>query len=257
MSSKRKRQNAYIQESHARFLDEHAKAVKPGKIQTTKFIKPGNVHQKQFVKSIKQNKLTIGSGPAGSGKTLLALFTGVQLMNNPDSPIEKILYIRANIDDKEEKDVGALPGDLLEKVRHLANPIIDNIEIFIDPSYVDEILLDEKITVSPFQMLRGRSFMNKFIIVDEAQNCTPKQIKTVLTRVGSGSKLVLLGDPSQCDIQLMNNGLRDFEWRYATKLQWARENNVELPMTGNIINFTKDDILRDEMTKFVLDLYEM
>ncbi len=256
--SKRRKTQAYIQQAHGKFLNEHAQACSlNSRIETTKFIKPANVHQKQFVKSMKNNQLTIGAGDAGTGKTLLALFTGIQLINNPDSPIEKILYVRANVDDREEKDIGALPGDLLDKVRHLAYPILDNLELFMKPGTIDALLEDERIEVLPYMMMRGRSFHNRFIIIDEAQNLTPKQLKTILTRLGEGSKMVLIGDPTQCDIDPMKNGLRDLEWRLARKLELLKQEGKEASVDYGLVHFTYDDIIRSALTKFVIDLYDM
>ena len=256
--SKRRKAQAYIEQAHTRFINESAMACSSNsKIKTTKFIKPVNVHQKQFVKSMKNNVLTIGSGEAGTGKTLLALFTGIQLINNPDSPIEKILYVRANVDDNEEKDIGALPGDLLEKVRHLAYPILDNLELFLTAQTMDYLLAEGRIEVLPFMMMRGRSFHNRFIIIDETQNVTPKQMKTVLTRKGEGSKMVLLGDPSQCDIDPFKNGLRDLQWRLAKKIELLHQENKEPDIDFGLVYFDKDDIIRSPLTKFVIDLYDM
>ncbi len=256
--SKRKKAQAFIEQAHTRFINETAMACSSNsKIQTTKYIKPVNVHQKQFVKSIKNNVLTVGAGEAGTGKTLLALFTGIQLINNPDSPIEKILYVRANVDDREEKPLGALPGDLLEKVRPLAYPILDNLELFMKPGTIDSLLEDGRIEVLPFMMMRGRSFHNRFIIIDEAQNVTPKQMMTVLTRKGQGSKIILLGDPSQCDIDPFKNGLRDLERRLSVKSQMLIDNNEESEVDFGLIRFTYDDIIRSALTKFVIDLYKL
>lgn len=256
--SKRRKTQAYIQQAHSKFLNEHAQACSfNSRIETTNFIKPINVHQKQFVKSMKNNQLTIGTGDAGTGKTLLALFTGIQLINNPDSPIEKILYVRANVDDREEKDIGALPGDLLDKVRHLAYPILDNLELFMKPGTIDALLEDERIEVLPYMMMRGRSFHNRFIIIDEAQNLNPKQLKTILTRLGEGSKMTLIGDPTQCDIDPMKNGLRDLEWRIARKIEMLKQQGKESNVDYGLVHFTYDDIVRSALTKFVIDLYDM
>jgi phosphate starvation-inducible PhoH-like protein len=256
--SRRRKAQAYIQQAHGKFLNEHAQACSfNSKIETSKFIKPVNVHQKQFVKSMKNNQLTIGSGEAGSGKTLLALFTAVQLINNPESPIEKILYVRANVDDGEERSIGALPGDLLDKVRHLAYPILDNLELFMKPTTIDTLLEEEKIEVLPYAMMRGRSFHNRFIIVDEAQNLNAKQLKTTLTRIAEGSKMVLIGDPTQCDIDPIKNGLRDLEWRLARKLELLKQENQEVDINYGLIHFDINDVVRSNLTKFVIDLYNM
>jgi len=258
MSTKRNKVKAYYDQAHANFLNESAKTCSSNsKISTRKYMKPVNVHQKQFVKSMKQNQLTVGAGCAGTGKTLLALFTGIQLINNSDSPIEKLIYVRANVDDKEEKEIGALPGDLLEKVRHLAYPILDNLELFMESQTVDYLLEEGRIEVLPFMMMRGRSFNNKFIIIDEAQNVTPKQMKTVLTRCGETSKMILIGDPRQCDINPMKNGLQDLEWRMNLKLEQCEEKDIEPPVNMGLIHFTREDIVRSHLTRFILEMYDI
>lgn len=257
MSKRNRRAQAYEQ-AHLNFLNESAIACSPrNKIETVKYIKPVNVRQKLFVKSIKQNTLTIGSGCAGTGKTLLALFTGIQLINNPDSPIEKLIYVRANVDDREEKEIGALPGDIIEKVRHLAYPILDNLELFMKTQTIEYLLSEGKIEVLPLMMMRGRSFNNRFIVVDEAQNIAPKSMKTILTRCGENSKMVLIGDPDQCDIDPFKNGLRDLEFRMARRKQQLEDSNKEARVDFNVIKFSKDDIIRSELTRFVLDLYDI
>ena len=195
--SRRKKAQAQYQQAHLQFVNQTAEACfSNSKIQTFKFIKPKNVHQKQFVKSIKQNQLTLGSGPAGTGKTLLlALFTGIQLINNPKSEIKRLIYIRANVDDPEEKELGALPGGLIEKVAHLTYPILDNLSVFMEKSNVEYLLEEGKIEVLLLAMMRGRSFNNCFIIIDGAQNIAPSSMKTILTKCGQDSKMVLIGDP--------------------------------------------------------------
>lgn len=255
--SKRKRAEAFLEQAHSKFLNEHAVACSSSKIQTTKYIKPANIHQKQFVKSIKNNQFTIGSGCAGTGKTLLALFTGIQLINNADSPITQMTYIRANVDDREEKEIGALPGDLLDKVRHLAHPILDNLSLFMNPNTMEYMIDEERIEILPLMMMRGRSFNNRVIIIDECQNITPKSMKTITTRCGEDSKMILIGDPNQCDIDPMRNGLRDLEWRMARLIEKYAAAGHELPIDVGIVKFNREDIVRSRLTKLMLEMYDL
>lgn len=255
--SKRKKVESYLEQAHATFLNEHAVACSSSKIQTTKYIKPANIHQKQFVKSIKQNQLTIGSGCAGTGKTLLALFTGIQLINNTDSPITQMTYIRSNIDCPDEKEIGALPGDLLDKVRHLAYPILDNLSLFMNPNTMEYLIDEGRIEILPLMMMRGRSFNKRIIIIDECQNITRKSMKTILTRCGEDSKMILIGDPNQCDIDPFQNGLRDLEWRMARMIENYQKEGEDLPIDMNIIHFNRDDIVRSRLTKFMIDMYDI
>ena len=259
--SRRKKAQAQYQQAHLQFINQTAEACfsNNSTIKTKKFIKAKNVHQKQFVKSIKQNQLTLGIGPAGTGKTLLALFTGIQLINNSDSEIKNLVYIRANVDDPEEKELGALPGGLIEKVAHLTYPILDNLTIFMDRTDVDYLLESGKIEVLPLAMMRGRSFNNCFIIIDEAQNIAPSSMKTILTRCGESSKMILIGDPEQCDKKnkVFSNGLIDLENRVVRKLETYKQLDEECPINLGFIKFDVNDIIRSALTKFAIELYNL
>lgn len=255
--SRRKRQQALEQQGREIYNNEDAKSYAPqGKIATTKYIRPANVHQKQLVKSMKNNILTIGSGEAGVGKSLLALFTGIELLNNKESCIEKILYLRANIKDCEEVSLGAMPGTLQEKTLMLAYPILDNLEVFMDKKTIEYTLEQSKIEVLPMMFMRGRSFQNTFVILDEAQNVTMRQMKTLLTRLSESSKLVIIGDNSQCDIDKLKNGLSDLEWRL-NKKALSSEEDQQTEVDYGLVKFDKNDILRSELTKFAIELYNL
>jgi phosphate starvation-inducible protein PhoH and related proteins len=254
--SKRRKAQDFIKQSHDAFLNESAQTyLTSTKISTSKFIHPANPHQKQFVKSIKNNILTIGSGEAGCGKSLLALFTGIQLLNNPQSSIEKIIYVRSHIKDREEASVGAIPGTLADKMRIMAYPILDNLELFMSKEAIDFTLEQGKIEVLPFMFMRGRSFQNTFVILDESQNSTKSQLKTLLTRIAETSKIVIIGDSTQCDIDPFKNGLIDLEWRFAKLNEYLIKHNRIPTIDFDIIKFDHNDILRSELTKFAIDLY--
>lgn len=170
-------------------------------VKTQELIKPCTYNQKLFVRSIAQNKFTFGVGMAGCGKTLLAIYEGIKRLNRQDSLIDKIYYIRANIDGTDEEvEVGSLPGEFEEKVSHLAMPVYDSCREFMRDSDAKALFTFEKIEVLPASFLRGRSFSNAYIIVDEAQNLSKNKTKTALTRLSHDSKMVLIGDPSQCDL---------------------------------------------------------
>lgn len=187
------------------------------------------------------------------------MFTGIQLINNPECEIDHLIYIRANVDDPEEKELGALPGGLIEKVRHLAYPIMDNLCTFMPQSNMEYLLESGKIEVLPLAMMRGRSFNGCFIIIDEAQNIAPSSMKTILTRCGENSKMVLIGDPKQCDKKnkLFNNGLIDLENRVARKLEEYKKWEEECPVDLGLVIFTINDIIRSKLTKFTIELYDM
>lgn len=208
---------------------------KYSKVKTEELIKPITRNQKLFVKSIAQNKYTFGVGMAGCGKTLLALHEFICMLNKPDSPIEKIYYIRANIDGvDEETEIGSLPGELGEKLTPLAAPIYDSCREFMRESDAKALFTFGKIEVLPTAYLRGRSFSNAGVIVDEAQNLTKGKTKTALTRLSHGSKMILTGDPSQCDL------LRDEKaFLRASQILFEDED-------VGVVNFGAEDCMRNE-----------
>jgi phosphate starvation-inducible protein PhoH and related proteins len=215
-------------------------------IKTDTLIKPANYNQRELVRSIKQNDITLAYGPAGTGKTLVSLFTAVQMLNNSDSPIEKIIYIRANVDSREEKELGALPGGFIDKVKPLAYPILDNLIHFMPNNQATYLIESGRIEISPLMMIRGRSLANTFILADEVQNISPKAMKTLLTRISYGSRMVLVGDPEQVDVTHRGrDGLSDA----VSRLGSIREG-------VGMIRFTKADIVRHGLTGEILDAYE-
>ena len=227
-----------------KLVEEGQRNSAPSSVKTVAFIKPATESQRLLVKSIKNNDITIGYGPAGTGKSLISLFTGVQLLNS-DSSIERILYVRANVDSREEKEMGALPGSLADKVKPLAYPVLDNLVQFMGMGEANYLLESGKVEVSPLSMMRGRSLANTFIIVDECQNISAKGMKTILTRLAGGSKMILLGDPEQSDVfSPVSNGLYDA----VARLQSIQE--------VGIVRFSRNDIVRHGLTGRILDVYE-
>lgn len=215
-------------------------------IKTQELIKPKTYNQKLFVKSIAQNKYTFGLGMAGCGKTLLALYEGIRSLNHPDSLIDKIYYVRANIDGTDEEvEVGTPPGEVADKVSHLAMPVYDSCREFMRDSDAKALFTFGKIEVLPCAFLRGRSFSNAYIIVDEAQNLTKRKVKTALTRLSHDSKMVLTGDPDQCDL------LRDEKAFLRASQILFDDDDV-----GSVY-FTEEDCLRnDGMARIVKKLDE-
>jgi PhoH-like ATPase len=147
------------------------------------------------------------SGIPGSGKTYLALMSGMEMMNK--GKFERIIYTRPV--QSVDKGIGFLPGDMDEKMMPWLGPLSDNFQnAFGDKSYFQMLLDKGKIEIAPISFIRGRSFKNAFIIVDESQNCTVHELKTIITRVAEGSKCVLTGDTKQIDSSYLNtttNGL--------------------------------------------------
>lgn len=216
--AKSKRKRGYNQEGYINYefnswvretVSVSEKANIKGKIETKKFIKPRTHHQRRFVQNIKDNFISFGVGHPGTGKTLLALHTGVFLLNNDNNPIERLLYVRANVGASFEKGMGYLPGELKDKTMFMADPILDNLYEFMTESSAKLAIQSEKIAVRPVDFLRGRSLSNTVIIIEEAQNIPLEYLFMLITRAGDNSKLVIIGDTQQIDLKKENSGLSE------------------------------------------------
>lgn len=152
--------------------------------------------QKQYIKTIQTHDITFGIGPAGTGKTFLAAVLAVQALLQDQC--ERLILTRPAVEAGEK--LGFLPGDLQQKVDPFLRPLYDALYEFIDPVKIPELMEKGKIEVAPLAYMRGRTLSNAFVIVDEAQNTTPAQLKMVLTRLGFGSKMVVTGDVTQTDL---------------------------------------------------------
>jgi phosphate starvation-inducible PhoH-like protein len=162
--------------------------------------------QRHVVKAIKNNDITVISGPAGSGKTLLSIWAAYQLLKDESDVTERIVIIRLAAETCGEK-IGALPGGLDEKLGYLANPIIDNLRQFLTDGEIRYMLEKNIIEVLPVSHARGRSFQNSVVIAEEIQNLDHAMVLTLVTRIAEGSRMVLNGDPNQVDV-LGRNGIR-------------------------------------------------
>jgi len=154
--------------------------------------------QRDYIQDIRRRDLTFCTGPAGTGKTYLAVVLAVQeLLSNQ---FEKLILTRPAVEAGEK--LGFLPGDLQQKIDPYLRPLYDAINEFIDPEKVPNLIERGVIEVAPLAYMRGRTLNNAFIIVDEAQNTTPAQMKMVLTRLGFNSRMVITGDITQTDLPL-------------------------------------------------------
>jgi phosphate starvation-inducible protein PhoH and related proteins len=152
--------------------------------------------QKQYVKAIQTHDITFGVGPAGTGKTFLAAVLAVKALLNDEC--DRLILTRPAVEAGEK--LGFLPGDLQEKVNPFLRPLYDALYEFIDAEKIPDLMERGKIEVAPLAYMRGRTLSNAFVIVDEAQNTTPAQLKMVLTRLGFNSKMVVTGDITQTDL---------------------------------------------------------
>ncbi|HYB27927.1 MAG TPA: PhoH family protein [Solirubrobacteraceae bacterium] len=187
-------------EAVKRALDEHES---PGKIledvvwrhRATK-VAPKTVNQKRYVDSIRNNTITFGIGPAGTGKTFLAVALAAAALSRRE--VNRIILTRPAVEAGER--LGFLPGDLMAKVDPYLRPLFDALHDMLEPERVSSHLERGVIEVAPLAFMRGRSLNDSFIILDEAQNTSPEQMKMFLTRLGFNSKMVVTGDITQIDL---------------------------------------------------------
>jgi phosphate starvation-inducible PhoH-like protein len=171
-------------------------------------IRPKTLNQKRYVDAIDKHTITFGIGPAGTGKTYLAMAKAVQALQGKE--ITRIILSRPAVEAGER--LGFLPGTLTEKIDPYLRPLYDALHDMMDPEVIPKLMAAGTIEVAPLAYLRGRSLNDSFIILDEAQNTTPEQMKMFLTRLGFGSKIVVTGDITQTDLPNgVKSGLRVVE----------------------------------------------
>jgi phosphate starvation-inducible PhoH-like protein len=159
-------------------------------------VQPRSVNQRKYVEAIEQNDMVFGVGPAGTGKTYLAVAMAVAAMNA--KKVSRIVLVRPAVEAGEK--LGFLPGSLQEKVDPYLRPLYDALYDLLEPEKVDKMLEKNVIEVAPLAFMRGRTLNEAFIIMDEAQNTTIEQMKMFLTRMGNNSKAVITGDITQIDL---------------------------------------------------------
>jgi phosphate starvation-inducible PhoH-like protein len=171
-------------------------------------IRPKTLNQKRYVDSIDKHTITFGIGPAGTGKTYLAMAKAVQALQSKQ--VTRIILTRPAVESGER--LGFLPGTLGEKIDPYMRPLYDALHDMLDPETIPKLLAAGTIEVAPLAYMRGRTLNDAFIILDEAQNTSPEQMKMFLTRLGFGSKIVVTGDVTQIDLPGgVKSGLRVVE----------------------------------------------
>lgn len=208
-----------------------------------KFTKPKNNSQKGYHNLLNQKskKIVVATGPAGTGKTLLATEMGVKnfLLGN----CEKLIFTRPSV--SVDEDLGYLPGTLEEKMAPWVRPIYDILYNFLTQKEITALLEEKTLEIAPLGYMRGRTFKNSWIIADEMQNSTISQMKMLCTRLGEGTRLVITGDLDQFDRIEEKNGLEDF----LQKFRGRRSSSI------SSVEFEKSDIQREEVVKEILDIY--
>ncbi len=204
-------------------------------------IKLQGKNQQQYIKNIHDNCITFGIGPAGTGKTFLAVAYAVIALMREE--VQHIVLVRPAIEAGEK--LGFLPGDLSQKVDPYLRPLYDALYQFLDLDIVNNLIRKSKIEVAPLAYMRGRTLNNMFVILDEAQNTTCEQMKMFLTRIGFGSKIVINGDITQIDLpNKKNSGLIQVQ-KILQKIS-----NIAFSI------FDKEDIVRHNIVQKIITAYE-
>lgn len=204
-------------------------------------ITPRTVTQRKYIDLLYSSvPVIIGTGPAGTGKTLLACHAGSKALMN--GQVNKLVLTRPAVSVDEQH--GFLPGTLEKKMEPWTRPMFDALHRYFSPKNVRDMVHDQKIEICPLAYMRGRTFDHAWVIGDEMQNSTSSQMKMLLTRIGNGSKMVIAGDVKQFERGFEQNGLVDLLERLdATSL------NIKH------LQFSEEDILRSEVVKEVLRMY--
>lgn len=207
-------------------------------------------NQDRYIESLNSKRIVVAHGPAGTGKTMLACSHAIQELNN--MKYKKVLITRPAVAVDEEH--GFLPGDINQKMHPWMIPIYDNFNLFTVKSKLDYLINTGKLEIVPLSFIRGRTFHDSLIIADEMQNSTHNQMKTLLTRVGLNSTLIITGDLDQCDLDIAGqNGLLDFITRFGN---FQTTHNVYDDEFIDIIKLDDSDIQRSDTVKHILDIYD-
>ncbi|MDB0046718.1 PhoH family protein [Candidatus Pelagibacter sp.] len=205
-----------------------------------KSVIPRSEKQKEYVRALRQSDIVISTGPAGTGKTFLAVAVGLTLLL--DKKIERIILSRPAVEAGER--LGFLPGDMKEKVDPYLRPLYDSLYDLFDFEKIQRMIEIGDIEIAPLAFMRGRTLKNSFAILDEAQNATDTQIKMFLTRIGENSKIVINGDPSQIDLPHNNmSGLN------RSKKLLGHLNEI------SVVDFDHTDVVRHPLVSKIVKAY--
>jgi phosphate starvation-inducible PhoH-like protein len=206
---------------------------------------PKTENQKKYDNILAQDSNYVLSvvGPPGTGKTLLSCVTAIQKLK--ENKIDKIIITRPIVS-VEEENIGFLPGNLEKKMDPWTRPIYDVFLDFYSKAEINNMIINNKIEISPLGYMRGRTFKNSFILADEMQNSTPNQMLMLLTRIGINSKIVITGDLKQSDLT-NDNGLEDLVFRFKNK---------KIPDNFYLIEMNDSDIQRSDIVVDILKIYD-
>ena len=211
-----------------------------GRTLTGKAIAPKTKGQYSFVKAVEDNAIVFAIGPAGTGKTYLAVIRAVSAMKKGE--VKRIVLTRPAVEAGES--LGFLPGDLKEKVDPYLTPLYDALHDMLGVEQTEKLIEKATIEIAPLAYMRGRTLDDSFVILDEAQNTTPAQMKMFLTRLGFNSKMVITGDNTQIDLKTgTKSGLDDAA-------------NILKDIEGiKIIHLTSDDVVRNPLVQKIIERY--
>ena len=211
-----------------------------GRTLTGKAIAPKTKGQYSFVKAVEDNAIVFAIGPAGTGKTYLAVIRAVSAMKKGE--VKRIVLTRPAVEAGES--LGFLPGDLKEKVDPYLTPLYDALHDMLGVEQTEKLIEKRTIEIAPLAYMRGRTLDDSFVILDEAQNTTPAQMKMFLTRLGFNSKMVITGDNTQIDLKTgTKSGLDDVA-------------NILKDIEGiKIIHLTSDDVVRNPLVQKIIERY--
>jgi phosphate starvation-inducible PhoH-like protein len=206
-----------------------------------KIIRPRTAVQGEYAAALKRHELVLGIGPAGTGKTYLAVAAGIALLS--EGHVDKLILSRPAVEAGEK--LGFLPGNMEEKVDPYLRPLYDALHDMLPGEQITRRREAGEIEVAPLAFMRGRTLSNAFVILDEAQNTTPQQMKMFLTRLGEGSRMVVTGDPSQVDLPRgQPSGLDE-----------ARTILDGVEGVG-IVTFSQDDVVRHPLVQRIVRAYD-
>lgn len=206
---------------------------------------PKSLNQEKFILALldTDTDIVVVSGPAGTGKTYLAMLAAIKSLKAREC--DRIILTRPAVTVDDEKH-GFLPGDLNQKMEPWTKPLLDVLREYYSVQEINSMIEDQVIEIVPLAFCRGRNFKNSWVILDEAQNCTPAQMKMIMTRIGVGSKIVITGDIEQADRKTKDNGLLDLQHRLE-----------QYPIQGlKTCRFELKDVQRHRIIEHIIRLYE-
>ncbi len=222
------------------FLDERS-AIKGGGGGSVKMVQPRTPNQGAYIDAMRKHEMVFGVGPAGTGKTFLAVAAAVEMFRAGD--VERLVFTRPAVEAGER--LGFLPGDLLEKIDPYLRPIHDALRELMPAETVLKKMASGDIEIAPLAFMRGRTLKNAFVVLDEAQNTTAMQMKMFLTRMGENARMVINGDPTQTDLP---NGTK-------SGLSEAIDILRNVPEVA-FIHFDKADVVRHKLVGKIIAAYE-